>query len=519
MVKKVSKKKSTKSKSSKKKTVKKTEKKVDYEKYVISGLVILLIVLIGYAIVNVVVPKDTKTSNEGEVLVSVNNVPLYAHDVDKRFKYLQAQMGPQVTKEFVLNHSINQELLLQEAQKQGIIVDEEEIIQGVDKWLVDLKTQVSDEQLQAILSAQNITFEEFRNDTIKMYIEDYVVFTLLNQTIFTDIDLSQFANVSVTDEEIEQFYNENKENFNQVDASHILICYQGASRCEENRTKEEAKTEIEDIYNKLKENPNFENIAKEYSDCPSAEDGGNLGPFSKGQMAQEFEDAAFGLKYENQLSAIVETDFGYHIIKLNSKKSSFEDFKLEISMQLQYDNQQKAQAQIRVLQEKMISDYLDEIKKDSDIRYYTANPTIKNTVASPTGIQTFNVKSGEVCTENGKPIIRLFSTTSCPHCKWITDTYEETVMKYVKEGKIVAYHWKLDTDDDSLTSAKESFIPEEEKTIFSEFNPRHSIPTFVFGCKYYRIGNGYEQEKDLLLEKREFIAVIEKLLEETSNAE
>ena len=519
MVRKTSKKKSTKSKSSNKKTTKKSEKKVDYEKYVISGLVILLIALIGYAIVNVVVPKeDTKTSNEGEVLVSVNNVPLYAHDIDKRFKYLQAQMGPQVTKEFVLNHSINQEILLQQAKINGVTVDEEQITQGVDQWLVELKTQVSDEQLQAILIAQNITFEEFRNDTIKMYIEDYIVFTLLNQTIFKDINLDEFADVSVTDEEIEQFYNNNPEQFNQVDASHILICYEGAMRCEANRTKEEAKLEIESIYEKLKENGNFEDIAKEYSDCPSAENGGNLGPFSKGQMAPEFEVAAFSLKYENQLSDIVETDFGYHIIKLNSKKSDFKDFKLEISMQLQYNNQQEAQNQIRLIQEQKISEYLEELKKDSDIRYYTANPNIKNAVVSPSGIQTFNVKEGEICTENGKPIIRLFSTTSCPHCSWISETYEETVMKYVKEGKIVAYHWKLDIDDDSLTSEKESYIPEEEKSVFSEFNPRHSIPTFVFGCKYYRVGNGYEQEKDLLLEKREFIAVIESLLEEVGSS-
>jgi len=74
----------------------------------------------------------------------------------------------------------------------------------------------------------------------------------------------------------------------------------------------------------------------------------------------------------------------------------------------------------------------------------------------------------------------------------------------------------LDTGDNTLTQTVETYVPEEEKKIYSEFNPGNTIPTFVFGCKYYRIGNGYEAENDLVSEKREFIAVINALLNETS---
>lgn len=128
-------------------------------------------------------------------------------------------------------------------------------------------------------------------------------------------------------------------------------------------------------------------------------------------------------------------------------------------------------------------------------------------------IKTFNPTVNEICTEDGKPIIRLFSTTTCPHCKWIASTYDDVVKQYVAEGKIVAYHWEFDTDEDTLSGKKG--IPQIDKDVNKQFNPRGFVPTYVFGCKYYRIGNGYEREDDLEAEAREFKAVIEQLLEET----
>jgi hypothetical protein len=83
----------------------------------------------------------------------------------------------------------------------------------------------------------------------------------------------------------------------------------------------------------------------------------------------------------------------------------------------------------------------------------------------------------------------------------------------VDKGEIIAYHWELDIDDDTLRTEKIP-VPESEKKIFRKFNPRGGVPTFIFGSKYYRIGNGYEREKDLEAEKAEFRAVIEALLTE-----
>jgi parvulin-like peptidyl-prolyl isomerase len=99
-----------------------------------------------------------------------------------------------------------------------------------------------------------------------------------------------------------------------IRASHILISYAGVERTNATRTKEEAEQLIKDIKAKLDGGESFEELAKTYSDCPSAEKGGDLGFFKKGQMVKPFEDAAFALK-PGQVSGIVETKFGYHIIK------------------------------------------------------------------------------------------------------------------------------------------------------------------------------------------------------------
>ena len=130
----------------------------------------------------------------------------------------------------------------------------------------------------------------------------------------------------------------------------------------------------------------------------------------------------------------------------------------------------------------------------------------------PPGIVTFESVNGDICREDDKPVIRLFSTTWCPYCQRISDTFDEAVQTYVDDGLIVARHWELDIGDDILTAQFEQDIPDEEMTIFDEFaGPEGSIPTFVFGCKYYRIGTAYD---DLEAEAAEFHAVIEALLSE-----
>ena len=118
------------------------------------------------------------------------------------------------------------------------------------------------------------------------------------------------ASVKVTDKEVEEYYEQNKAQFiseESVNASHILV-----------ETEEKALEILADIKaGKM----TFEDAARAHSSCPSSQNGGNLGDFGRGQMVPEFDVAVFAMEV-GAVSEPVKTQFGYHLIKLNSKKGS-----------------------------------------------------------------------------------------------------------------------------------------------------------------------------------------------------
>lgn len=99
----------------------------------------------------------------------------------------------------------------------------------------------------------------------------------------------------------------------QIRAAHILLMYKGSMRSQSTRTKDEALSAIIEILDEIREGADFGQMAKEYSDCPSAEEGGDLGHFGPGAMVPDFDRAAFALAV-GEVSGVVETPFGYHLI-------------------------------------------------------------------------------------------------------------------------------------------------------------------------------------------------------------
>ena len=102
----------------------------------------------------------------------------------------------------------------------------------------------------------------------------------------------------------------------EANVAHILIQYKGSMRAPETitRSKEEAKVFTEELLKRIKAGEDFFTLARENSDCPSKANDGRLGRFKRGMMAPPFEEAAFKLK-KDKISGIVETDFGFHILK------------------------------------------------------------------------------------------------------------------------------------------------------------------------------------------------------------
>ncbi len=142
------------------------------------------------------------------------------------------------------------------------------------------------------------------------------------------------GNISCTDAEVEKYYEDNKDRLQSgetVNASHILV-----------KDEDEAKKILADIKAGV---ISFEDAAKEYSSCPSKENGGNLGEFGKGQMVPEFENAAFNMEV-GAISEPVKTSFGYHLIKLieknESKLPTLDEVKDQLKEMLITEKQQKA---------------------------------------------------------------------------------------------------------------------------------------------------------------------------------
>lgn len=158
------------------------------------------------------------------------------------------------------------------------------------------------------------------------------------------------AQMQVTDAEVKQFYDENATKFQgdeQRQASHILIGFGVNATAEE---KAAAKDKAAEILMQLKKQPSrFEELAMKNSQDPgSATKGGDLGSFGRGAMVKPFEDTVFAMKVD-QISNLVESEFGYHIIKLNGitgQSSSFESMKPQIKGELLF---QKAQAKFAEL--------------------------------------------------------------------------------------------------------------------------------------------------------------------------
>jgi len=234
-------------------------------------------------------------------------------------------------KKQVLENLIARELLYQESQKKGIKVDQKEI----EAQLTALKGRFPSEvEFKKALSTMNLTEAGLRFQ----FERDLAIRKLLDDQIG--------GKSTVSEKESRAYYDSNLESFKkpeQVRASHILIKVDpGADEAK----KAEARTKIESLQAKLKNGEDFGAVAKEYSEGPSGPKGGDLGFFGRGQMVKPFEETAFSMK-PGQVSGMVETRFGYHLIMVTERTPestlSYEEAKDRLE---QYLKQQKVQEEI-----------------------------------------------------------------------------------------------------------------------------------------------------------------------------
>lgn len=273
-------------------------------------LLIVLIVTVGFA------KKETAASVNGE---KISKEELY-----QKMTHLYGKD--------TLESLITNKLIELESEKQKIKVTGTEI----DEELTKLQNSYGGEDAFAsALQQNNVSIDQVRDD-----IEHYLLAEKMIE-----------PSIKITEEEMKTYFEQNKDSFDQkeqVKASHILVKDEAAAK----KVKEE-----------LDNGKDFAELAKKYStDKSNAAAGGDLGYFGKGEMAEEFEKAAFSLKVD-EISEPVKTEFGYHIIKVSDKKAAkaakYEDHKKEIKEKLM---DEKIQAEY--------PNWLKEKKADYKIKKY-----------------------------------------------------------------------------------------------------------------------------------------------------
>jgi peptidyl-prolyl cis-trans isomerase C len=245
------------------------------------------------------------------VVARVNGQDVTKDDFERMIKTLEARAGQQIPpdrRDEILRSSLDQlivyTLLSQESKARGIKVEDTEI----DAKMQELRKQFpTQEAFDKALKDRGMTADSLRKDAR----------VDLSVTKLMDAEVSTVPGPS--DADARDFYAKNPDRFKEeesVRASHILIRVDPKADA---ATRAKAKATIDSVLKKAKAGEDFGKLAQEYSQDGSAAQGGDLGFFPRGQMVPEFSAAAFALK-PGQISDVVTTQFGYHIIKMTERK-------------------------------------------------------------------------------------------------------------------------------------------------------------------------------------------------------
>ncbi len=213
-------------------------------------------------------PEVTETTLPPEtILASFDGQTITLGEFNQLWEDIPEEYKLQLNKSMVLDQMISEKLLIQEAKNMGLEEDEKVIEQIIEQ--------------------------------IRKITEQILVQTLIEREILDK--------VKVNDEEVLEYYEQNKDSFTEKEQVHLYNILL------------ETEEEAQDILEQLKAGEDFSEIAIEKSTGPSAAQGGDLGYLTKGTIVPEIEDVVFALELE-VLSEVVKTDFGFHILKITEKK-------------------------------------------------------------------------------------------------------------------------------------------------------------------------------------------------------
>jgi peptidyl-prolyl cis-trans isomerase C len=270
-----------------------------------------------------------------DVIAKVNGESVTRTELEDYVRNLEGQAGSPIPADQrdriyrgVIDQLVGYKLLVQEAKARKVVVADAD----VDARIAEVKKQFPSEDLfiQTLID-RKMTVDQIKADARR------------DMSIARLIEAEIAPRVAVKPGQVEEFYKSNPEKFaqpEQVRASHILI------RTEDNAdaaTKAQAKAKAQQILKDVKAGKDFAALARQHSQDGSAVNGGDLGFFPQGQMVGPFNDAAFSLK-PGATSDLVETQFGYHIIRVAEKQPArtvpLEEVRPRIEEFLQHQNRE-----------------------------------------------------------------------------------------------------------------------------------------------------------------------------------
>jgi peptidyl-prolyl cis-trans isomerase SurA len=240
---------------------------------------------------------DRVVAKVNSEIITLSSIEARA-DVLKQ-KYMENYDGNQILLE-ALEMMIDEKLQIQQGKKMGFEVDDITVDAAIKD--IEKKNSLENGQLAIMLESEGKSIEAYRNN-----VRDQILVSKI-----TRFELG--SRVSVSKRNIEKYYHDNQKEYwelSKARVKHILILFEkGASE----KIRKKKNKRIKEILAELKEGKDFAEAAKEYSEDISASIGGDVGFIVKGQMVPEFEKAVYRLK-EGEISDVVETEYGYHIIK------------------------------------------------------------------------------------------------------------------------------------------------------------------------------------------------------------
>ncbi len=284
----------------------------------------LLVISIGI----VMLCASAQAATINKFVAVVNDEVITQQDVDQMLAVLYAQYSQdfkgdellqkmELVKKDILNQIIEDKLVLSRAKELGIKITESEINERLDYIK---KGFPSEDAFYDTIKTQGVTIANLKD----RYRDQLMIKKL--------VDYEVKSKISVLPSETNAYYEKHKDLFRENDkyrVKNILI------KAKDAVSYELAKVEIDNIYNKLKEGGNFDDLARQYSQGPNAEKGGDMGYIKKGQMLEALDNAVFKLTL-GEFSEPVKSEIGYHIFKAEDikygRQASLEEVQKDIQV-------------------------------------------------------------------------------------------------------------------------------------------------------------------------------------------